>query len=572
LRKIINDPQNFVDETIDGILLAYPQQLRAADADRRALVRADAGTSGRVGIVTGGGSGHLPLFLGYVGRGLASGVAVGNVFSSPSPEQIHAATLASDDGAGVLYLYGNYGGDVYTFDLAADLSAADGVRTTTVVGTDDILSAPQEKAETRRGVAGLFFAYKTAGASAERGDDLDTVTEIARRTVARTRTMGVGLSPTILPAAGEPTFTLDEGEMEIGIGIHGEPGHHRGPLETADQITDRFMDELVKELPLTRGERVAVLVNGLGSTPLEELYLIYRRVHQTLAERGTEIVHTFVGEYATSLEMAGASVSICHLDDELSELIAQPADSPFFMHGSPTGSSASPVSTAATTAAAPVAASQVEREIETVQVPGPLRETLLAVSAMLPAHNDELRELDAALGDGDLGITVSAGAEAVQEALSALPENASSREVLRAAGTAFASANPSTFAALLGGATLAAASVADSEQIDALSLVTAIQERVAQRGGADVGDKTVLDAIDAIRVSLVESESSSPADRAAAARDAVDVAVTEYVDKHSMRGRAAWVGERSVGRKDPGQVAALRFLDGLVEHLRSRSA
>lgn len=572
MRKIINDPQSFVDETIDGILLAHPDKLRAADADRRAIVRADAGTSGRVGIVTGGGSGHLPLFLGYVGRGLASGVAVGNVFSSPSPEQIHAATLASDDGAGVLYLYGNYGGDVYTFDLAADLSSADGVRTTTVVGTDDILSAPQEKAHTRRGVAGLFFAYKTAGASAERGDDLDTVSDIAQRTIDRTRTMGVGLSPTILPAAGEPTFTLDEGEMEIGIGIHGEPGHHRGPLETADQITDRFMEELVKELPLTQDEKVAVLVNGLGSTPLEELYLIYRHVHQTLTERGAKIVHTFVGEYATSLEMAGASVSICHLDDELSDLISQPADSPFFTHGSPSASAPLGTSSTAATPTAAQNAPREERTIETVAAPGPLRETLLAVASKLPAHNDELRELDAALGDGDLGITVSSGAEAVQEALQALPDNASSREVLRAAGTAFASANPSTFAALLGGATLAAATVADSEQVDPLALVTAIQERVAQRGGADVGDKTVLDAIDAIRKSLADTSSSSPTDRAAAARDAVDATVTEYADKHSMRGRAAWVGERSVGRKDPGQVAALRFLDDLVDHLRTRSA
>ena len=384
--------------------------------------------------------------------------------------------------------------------------------------------------------------------------------------------MGVGLSPTILPAAGEPTFTLDEGEMEIGIGIHGEPGHHRGPLETADQITDRFMTELVKELPLEDGESVAVLINGLGSTPLEELYLVYRRVHRTLADRGVEIAHAFVGEYATSLEMAGASVSICHLDDELSELIAQPADSPFFMHGTPTGSTAPRTGPATPRADAPAGQEHPEREIETVEDPGPLRETLLAVARRLPAHNDELRELDAALGDGDLGITVTAGAEAVHAALSSLPDNASSREVLRAAGTAFASANPSTFAALLGGATLAAASVADAEQIDPLTVVTAIQERVAQRGGADVGDKTVLDAIDVIRRSLSASASSSPVERAHAARDAVDAAVTEYADKHSMRGRAAWVGERSVGRKDPGQMAALRFLDDLVDHLHDRSA
>src|SRR5699024_9982271 len=268
LRKIINEPQNFVDETIDGILLAHPEQLRAADTDRRAIVRADAGTSGRVGIVTGGGSGHLPLFAGYVGVGLASGVAVGNVFSTPSAAQIHAATLASDGGAGVLYLYGNYGGDVYTFDLAADLAAAEGIRTTTVVGTDDVMSAPPGRAHERRGVAGLVFAYKVAGAAAERGDDLENVTRLAQRVVEGTRTMGVGLAPTILPAAGEPTFTLAEGEMEVGIGIHGEPGHHRGALEAADDITDRLLTEILAELDLVSGRRVVVLVNGLGATPL----------------------------------------------------------------------------------------------------------------------------------------------------------------------------------------------------------------------------------------------------------------------------------------------------------------
>jgi dihydroxyacetone kinase len=572
LRKIINDPQDFVEEFIDGILLAHPDRLRAADADRRAIVRADAGTGGRVGIVTGGGSGHLPLFLGYVGRGLASGVAVGNVFSSPSPEQIHAATTASDDGAGVLYLYGNYGGDVYTFDLAADLSAADSVRTTTVVGTDDILSAPAERATTRRGVAGLFFAYKTAGASAERGDDLDTVTAIAQKTVNRTRTMGVGLSPTILPAAGEPTFTLEDGEMEVGIGIHGEPGHHRGPLETADEITDRFLAELEKELPLESGSSVAVLVNGLGSTPLEELYVIYRHVHRVLAGRGVTIAHTFVGEYATSLEMAGASVSICHLDEQLEPLLSTPADSPFFQHGSPTGERTA--AEAATPNSSPSREGTPEdaREIATVAAPGPLREVLLSVTSRLPDHSDELRDLDAALGDGDLGITVSAGARAVHEALQQLPANAATREVLRASGTAFASANPSTFAALVGGGTLAAAAAATDENVEADVVVTKLQERIAQRGGADLGDKTVLDAIDAARTSLEGTRGAASSDRARAARDAVATAVEDGTGKHSQRGRAAWVGERSVGRQDPGQVAALRFLDELVAHLDNPTA
>ncbi|WP_262425506.1 DAK2 domain-containing protein [Brachybacterium sp. Z12] len=227
---------------------------------------------------------------------------------------------------------------------------------------------------------------------------------------------------------------------------------------------------------------------------------------------------------------------------------------------------------AATKTPAPSTSKGTDREIETVQSPGPLRETLVAVATRLPAHNDELRDLDAALGDGDLGITVTSGAEAVREALLSLPAGASSREVLRAAGTAFASANPSTFAALIGGATLAAAAAADSEQIEPLTLVEKIQERVAQRGGADVGDKTVLDAIDAIRASLAETPGADPVERARAAREAVSAAVSDYADKHSLRGRAAWVGERSVGRKDPGQVAALRFLDDLIDHLETRSA
>jgi dihydroxyacetone kinase-like protein len=330
VKKLINDPAQFVDEMLEGLLLAHPDQLRAATEDKRALVRADSPKQGRVGIVTGGGSGHLPTFLGYVGEGLCSGVAVGNVFSSPSAEQVLEATKASDGGAGVLYLYGNYGGDVLNFDLAADMAELEDIETRTVLVTDDVASQPKERAADRRGVAGLFFAYKCAGAAAERGDDLAGVAAAAQAAVDSTRTMGIGLSPTILPTVGKPTFELDEGEMEVGIGIHGEPGIHRGPLEPADAVTDRLLEPIVADLGLTSGERVAVLVNGLGATPLEELYLVYRRVHARLSELGVEIERRYVGEYATSLEMAGASVSVMRLDDATSALLAAPARSPFF--------------------------------------------------------------------------------------------------------------------------------------------------------------------------------------------------------------------------------------------------
>ena len=330
MKKLIDDPEAFVEEMLDGLLLAHPDELRAASDDRRALVRADAPVAGQVGIVTGGGSGHLPVFLGYVGRGLCSGVAIGNVFSSPSAEQVFAATKATDGGAGVLYVYGNYGGDVFNFDLAADLAEVEDIETATVLVTDDVASAPPEKADTRRGVAGMVLVYKCAGAAAEEGRSLAEVAAVATAANAATRSMGVGLSPTILPAAGKPTFELAEGEMELGIGIHGEPGTRRGTLETADAVTEQLVSALVEDLGLTGGDRVAVLVNGMGATPLEELYVVYRKVHQLLTAAGVTIHRPYVGEYATSLEMAGASITLMRLDDELAALLDAPASSPFF--------------------------------------------------------------------------------------------------------------------------------------------------------------------------------------------------------------------------------------------------
>ncbi|MDQ3532018.1 MAG: dihydroxyacetone kinase subunit DhaK [Actinomycetota bacterium] len=331
MKKLINHPDEFVDEMLEGLLLAHPDLLLSATDDHRALVRADAPLQGKVGIVTGGGSGHLPVFLGYVGKGLCTGVAIGGVFSSPSPDQMLAATRASSGGAGVLYLYGNYGGDVLNFDLAGDMAEAEDILTRTVLVTDDVASAPPDRAEDRRGIAGLFFAYKCAGAAAERGDSLDEVANVAAAAVAGTRTMGVGLTPTILPSAGKPTFELGEDEMEIGIGIHGEPGVHRGALEPADAVTERLLDAIADDLKLQSGDRVVVLVNGMGATPLEELYIMYRRAWQLLRDLGVEVHRPYVGEFATSLEMSGASISVIRLDDGLTELLDAPARSPFFL-------------------------------------------------------------------------------------------------------------------------------------------------------------------------------------------------------------------------------------------------
>ena len=328
MQKILNDPGTFVDEMLEGILAAHPDQLRRPSP--RAIVRADAPVANKVGIATGGGSGHLPVFMGYVGRGLIDGAAIGNVFASPSSDDMLDVTRAISAGRGVLYLYGNYGGDRLNFDLAAELAADEGIEVRTILGADDVASAPPERAATRRGIAGIFFLYKVAGAKAAEGASLDEVVAVTERAAAGTRTMGVALSPCTIPAAGVPTFELPVGQMEIGMGIHGEPGVRRGPLATADEIAEELTRAVLDDLPFRRGDEVGVLVNGLGATPKEELYILYRSVARILGEEGVRVHRVWAGEYATSLEMAGASVTLIRLDDELRTLLDAPAETPFF--------------------------------------------------------------------------------------------------------------------------------------------------------------------------------------------------------------------------------------------------
>lgn len=331
MKKLINDPEAFADETIEGVLLAHPSHLKRAPDTDRGLVRADAPIDNKVAIATGGGSGHIPVFLGYVGPGLLDGVSIGSVFSSPSVEAMVAVTKAIHAGKGVLYLYGNYSGDCMNFDMAAEMCEIEDIEVHSVRMRDDVVSAPKESAETRRAVAGLFFGYKIAGAKAETGADLAEVAATAQRVVENTCSMGVALSPCTIPAVGKPTFTLGEDEMELGMGIHGEQGIERGPIKTADEVAEIMTNRVLDDLPFQSGDQVAILVNGLGATPPEELYLLFRKAHDVIEGRGVKIVRVFIGEYATSMEMAGASISLLKLDDELLRLLDAPAYSPFLM-------------------------------------------------------------------------------------------------------------------------------------------------------------------------------------------------------------------------------------------------
>jgi len=330
VKKFINRVEHFVDEMLEGIYLAHPDQVQSVGGDKRCLIRTGGPVKGKVGLATGGGSGHLPLFLGYVGQGMLDGCAVGGVFQSPSSDQMLSVTRAIDGGAGVLYIYGNYGGDIMNFDLAKEMADAEGIRVEQVVAGEDVASAPKEQAARRRGVAGIFFVYKCAGAAAAELASLDEVKRIAEKACANVRTMGVALSPNTVPEVGKPQFTLGENEMEIGMGIHGEPGIRRGELRKADEIIEEMLGPILADLPYTAGDEVAVLINGLGATPKEELYILYRKVGILLKEQRIKVSQVYVGEFATSLEMAGASVSLLRLDPELKRLLSLPARTPFF--------------------------------------------------------------------------------------------------------------------------------------------------------------------------------------------------------------------------------------------------
>ncbi|MFA1624143.1 dihydroxyacetone kinase subunit DhaK [Rhizobium mongolense] len=329
-KKLINSGANVVDEMLQGVLAAHPDHLYAAEDMPRAIIAKNGPRKGKVGLVIGGGSGHEPTFLGFVGKGLADAAAVGNVFASPPPDPIIASAKAVDGGVGVLFMYGNYAGDVMNFDMAAEMLALDDIEVRTVLTTDDVASAPSDQMHKRRGVAGNVFIFKAAGAACDLLYSLDDVERAARHANSRTYTMGVALSPCSLPQTLRPNFLIGEDEMEIGMGIHGEPGVARGPLKTADEVTDELMDSILREMNASPGDRVAVLVNSLGSTPMMELYIMMRRVKSRLDDSGLVIHTSLVGNYCTSLEMAGASITVMHLDGELQRLIDHPCDCAMF--------------------------------------------------------------------------------------------------------------------------------------------------------------------------------------------------------------------------------------------------
>lgn len=328
MKKCMNQSDDFVDESLVGIYEAYPGFYTCCDGDIRALVHPGK-KKGKVSIVTGGGYGHLPVFLGYAGDGLCDGVAVGNVFTSPSSETIQNVTRTVENKSGVLYLFGNYFGDSMNFDMASEYALMDGIKTAIVKVSDDIASAPRDKYTERRGIAGIVYAYKIAGACADNGEALEEVKRIAEKTVESTATYGVAFSSCTLPGADGPIFDLGVEDVEIGMGIHGEPGVKRGKMRSSKELAGELTEAVLKDLSIKAGARVSILVNGLGMTSREELYIFFKDAADLLKKKDITIVKAFVGEFATSMEMAGISISIMKLDEETEPLLLQHAYTPF---------------------------------------------------------------------------------------------------------------------------------------------------------------------------------------------------------------------------------------------------
>ncbi|WP_194098354.1 dihydroxyacetone kinase subunit DhaL [Marivivens aquimaris] len=567
-KKLINAPEDIISHALAGMISAHPDMLMIEGATGRAVVAKDGPRDGKVGIVIGGGSGHEPAFAGYVGRGLADAAAVGNVFASPSPEQIMDAARAADGGAGVMFLYGNYTGDVLNFDMAAEECEGMGIPARSVAVTDDVASAPADRIGERRGIAGDFFVFKIAGAAAEQGRDLDACLAAARKANDNCRSMGVALTACSMPQTGKPNFHIGHDEMEIGMGVHGEPGMRRGKLETADEVTDELVEKILNDMPLGQGDEVAVLVNGLGATGQLELYIIHRRVAQILDERGVKIHHSWVGEYCTSLEMAGASVTFLKLDDDLKGLLDTPCRTPALTVAGQLAPAGKRTKRDHSAGAASNAIDLSTLAVDGEVTPAIFKTMMLSVADAIRENRDWLSELDGVIGDGDHGITMDIGWTAVRgeiegkdfQTISELSETMA-KSFLDAVGASSGPLYASAFRR-------AGQSVSSRLNLDAGALVDWIEGicvGIQSRGGAQVGDKTMIDAwVPAVAKAKEALQSGADLNGCLDAAIAGATSGRDFTATiESRRGRSAKLGDRSIGHVDPGAASAVVILTAM---------
>jgi len=562
MTRLYDDPATFMDDMLEGFLDVYSTYVVGVPGG---VVRATETRPGKVAVVVGGGSGHYPAFCGVVGPGFADGAVVGNIFTSPSADDAYSVGRAASGGGGVLFSTGNYAGDVMNFTQAQQRLNAEGTDTRVVFVTDDIASAPRDEIHKRRGIAGDFVVFKIAGAAADQGYDLDAVERVARLANARTRTLGVAFGGCTLPGADHPLFTVPTGKMGVGLGIHGEPGISEDDLPRAADLAHRLVDAVVAELPADAGPRVGAILNGLGSTKYEELFVVWRTVSALLADRGLEVVDAEVGELVTSLDMSGCSLTLVALDDELERLWRAGADTPAYRKGA-LGTGAVPAEPRRTEHGAGVAPSADDRAVGSPASQACARTAsalLVAMSGAIFDAEDELGRIDAVAGDGDHGRGMVKGITAAVEAARAVTEKeVGAATLLRAAGDAWAARAGGTSGALWGSALTAVGErLGDqSDEITDDDVVAALRQGFAaiqQLGKAELGDKTMLDAL-APFLSTLEASIGSGTDLATAWLQAAQAATTAAEATAPMRpriGRARPLAERSVGTPDAGATS-----------------
>jgi len=571
MRRLLNEQANFREEMIDGFLGAYGRYARRVP--RAAGVAAlGAPRPGLVSVVIGGGSGQYPAFYGLVGEGFASAAVNGDVFTSPSGEEAYRVGKAVDGGAGILWSFGNYSGDVLNFGMAAERLAAEGIPSRTVLVTDDVLSAPRAEADRRRGIAGGFYVYKIAAAAAARGDDLSAVEAVTRRANARTTTAGVAFAGCTLPGQAEPLFTVDPDKMEVGLGIHGEPGVRQAERLPAREVAAILVETLLAEAPADAGGQAAVLVNGLGGTKYEELFVLSHGIMPLLAAAGIEPYRPLVGEFVTSLEMAGCSLTLCWLDDELQSLLDATAITPAFTQVGPDSArAAAPPAAGAATLRTTAAATTADGDADPGGRAGEqARAALRAAAAAIAEREAELGRLDAAAGDGDHGAGMCRGFRAAVAAIDGFPGTA--RQSFRRAGTAFQNAAGGASGALVGGWLLAIGDAlpAGDDAVTAASLAEALAAGLAavQRlGGAEPGDKTLVDTLHPFGQALTAAVAAGAplADAWAGALAAGEAGMRATSELVSKRGRASRLGERSRGFADAGATSIFYVLRAFGE-------
>lgn len=564
MTRIFDDPARFAEDALAGFVAAFPDHVTLVDGG---VVRATAVPEGTVAVVTGGGSGHYPAFAGLVGAGLAAGAACGRIFASPSASQVARVARAAETGGGVLLTFGNYAGDVLHFGEAERELRAEGYDVRTVLVTDDVASGSVEEIGKRRGIGGSLAVYRIAGASAERGDDLDTVERIAAHANARTRSLGVAVDGCTLPGADTALFEVPAGMLSMGLGIHGEPGVADHAMPTATELAALLVEPLLAERPDGADSRVVPIVNGLGTVKYEEMFLLFGRIRALLVAAGLEVLDPEVGEFVTSLDMGGVSLSLVWVDDELLDLWRAPCDAPAFRRGTVAarGPRTRPLATAvaaetATETATPAA----------IALGDLARAALDTVRASVAAHEAALGDLDAIAGDGDHGIGMRRGAEAAARVAHALPAASSAARVLQAAGAAWAEDAGGTSGALWGaGLRAAGASLGNRDryvEADLVAAAHAFAAAITNLGKAELGDKTMVDAISPALARLAEDVAAG-ADFAVAARAAAEVATHAAAATAQLSprlGRARPLAERSLGHPDPGATSFALILTALT--------